>query len=74
MAVYCSNANSAAWHKGLMNEECVSTVQRKKKTKGEMKDIKYWCVRQECQCKAVGEGKQRENISRALVRANMSTG
>lgn len=25
-----------------------------------MKDIKYWCVRQECQCKAVGGQKQRE--------------
>lgn len=38
-----------------------------------MKDIKYWCVRQECQCKAVGGQKQRE-YERALVRANMSTG
>lgn len=50
VAPYCSNANSAVWHEGLMNEECVSTVQGEKNpqtTKGEMKDIKYWCARQE---------------------------
>lgn len=50
MAAHCSNANTAAWHK--VGE---------KNPKGAMKDIKYWCIRQECQCKAVRRGKQGEN-------------
>lgn len=59
MAAYCSNANGAAWHE--VGE---------KNPKGAMKDIKYRCVRQKCQCKAVRRGKQGEN---SLLRVCVGT-
>lgn len=37
-----------------------------------MKDIKYWCVRSVSAM--LRDGESRENPSRALVRAKMSTG
>lgn len=42
-------------------KECARTAQGKGKTKGKMKDIKYWCARQNVSARLWEEGKQRVN-------------